>query len=107
MHPNRRRLQLRILLLAVIGILLVVSLYMGGRWLEERDKRPEARGDHSQRQSYVPTVEYNGETYRQRQNLTSIRCCIDTSRPPCARLFPAAVHLPCLPQTALACVCLA
>lgn len=72
MHPNRRRLQLRILLLAAIGILLVVGLYMGGRWLEERDKRPETRGDHLQRQSYVPTVEYNGETYRQRQNLTSI-----------------------------------
>lgn len=72
MRPNQKKLQLRIVLLAAAGILLVVGLYMGGRWLEEKEKRPEVRGDHLLRQSYVPTVEYNGETYRQRQNLTSI-----------------------------------
>lgn len=72
MHPNRKKLRLRAVLLVVAGVLLVAGLYMGGRWLEDREKRPEARGDHLQRQNYVATVEYDGETYRQRQNLTSI-----------------------------------
>lgn len=72
MHPNRKKLRLRAVLLVGAGVLLVAGLYMGGRWLEDREKHPEARGDHLQRQSYVATVEYDGETYRQRQNLTSI-----------------------------------
>lgn len=47
-------------------------LYQGGRWLEQRTKKPETRGDHTARYAYDTLLEYNGITYRQRKDLTTI-----------------------------------
>lgn len=66
-----RHLRLRAAL-AAVGIVLVLALaYRGGRWLETRNAKPEARGDAMQRLA-SQTVEVNGEPYRRRDELTTI-----------------------------------
>lgn len=47
-------------------------MYRGGIWLENRNKKPEQRGDYRQRYSYKDLMEVDGVSYRQRQNLTTI-----------------------------------
>ncbi len=59
------------LLLAAIAVLLALA-YRGGRWLETRNARPEARGDHLQRYEYEDNIEVDGVTYRRRKNVTTI-----------------------------------
>lgn len=59
-----------LLLAAVAGMLAL--LYVGGRWLEARDRQPETRGDYQQRYIYEETIEVGGQTYRRRRNVTSI-----------------------------------
>ena len=58
-----------ILLLAVV---VMAGLYRGGRWLEERSRNPEPRGNYQDRKASDTTVTYNGTVYRQRNGLTSI-----------------------------------
>ena len=66
-----RHLRLRAAL-AAVGLVLVLALaYRGGRWLETRNAKPEARGDAMQRLA-SQTVEVNGEPYRRRDELTTI-----------------------------------
>ena len=58
-----------ILLLAVV---VMAGLYRGGRWLEERSRKPEPRGNYQDRKASDTTVTYNGTVYRQRNGLTSL-----------------------------------
>ena len=61
------------LIAVVIGVaLLLALLYQGGRWLETRNAKPQARGDYRQRYSYGETIEVDGVNYRQKPNLTSV-----------------------------------
>lgn len=60
-----------VLLLAVIAVLLTLA-YRGGRWLETRNARPEARGDRLQRYKYEDNIEADGVTYRRRKNVTTV-----------------------------------
>ena len=54
-----------ILLLAVV---VMAGLYRGGRWLEERSRNPEPRGNYQDRKASDTTVTYNGTVYRQRND---------------------------------------
>lgn len=69
---RRQRAALRSGLLLLAGIVLLVLLYQGGRWLERRGQKPETRGDYRARYAYEPTVEYDGVSYRRRTGLTTI-----------------------------------
>lgn len=72
MRHDRRSVRIRTLALVAAAAVLLAALYVGGRWLEKQEERPEARGDYTLRQAHIPTVEVDGITYRQRQNVTSI-----------------------------------
>lgn len=60
-----------VLLLAVIVTVLALA-YRGGRWLETRNAKPEARGNHLQRYEYEDNIEVDGVTYRRRKNVTTV-----------------------------------
>ena len=65
------RLKGIVLLVGVAVLLLLV--YRGGRWLENRNAKPEARGDLAQRQSSnEKTIGIDGTLYRRRSGLTAI-----------------------------------
>ena len=69
---KRQRLRKREILLGVIVIALVLGLlYAGLQWLDEKDRKPETRGDYRLRYE-DEQVTIDGVTYRQRQNLTTI-----------------------------------
>ena len=57
--------------LLIVAVVLI-GLYQGGRWLEQRSNKPEPRGDYQERKADEVTVTYNNTVYRQRKNLTSI-----------------------------------
>ena len=59
------------LLIAVVACMLVL-LYIGGSWLEARNRKPEARGDYQERYAYEETIEVDGVTYRRRREVTAI-----------------------------------
>lgn len=67
---NGSLLHFCVLLLA--AALALGLMYQGGRWLEQRTEKPETRGDHTARYAYDNLLEYNGITYRQRKDLTTI-----------------------------------
>lgn len=71
-HGNRTRLKIRLLAVAVLAVLLLALLYQGGRWLEKRSEKPEARGDYQQRYEYEDGIEVDGVSYRRRKDVTSI-----------------------------------
>ncbi len=71
-RSRRQRTYLRSGLLLLAGVVLLVLLYQGGRWLERRGQKPETRGDYRARYAYEPTVEYDGVSYRHRAGLTTI-----------------------------------
>lgn len=60
------------LLALVVAVAALAGIYAGGRWLETKDARPEARGDHLQRQGYEETIQVDGVSYRRRKNVTAI-----------------------------------
>ena len=68
----RRRMRLKgiALLIGLAAVLLVA--YQGGRWLENRNAKPEPRGDLAQRQSNQETIEIDGTLYRRRSGLTAV-----------------------------------
>lgn len=68
-EPGAKWKAICILLLAVV---VMAGLYRGGRWLEERSRKPEPRGNYQDRKASDTTVTYNGTVYRQRNGLTSI-----------------------------------
>ena len=57
--------------LLIVAVVLI-GLYQGGCWLEQRSNKPEPRGDYQERKADEVTVTYNNTVYRQRKNLTSI-----------------------------------
>jgi len=65
---KRRRLGAGIVAVCAAALVL---LYMGGRWLEKRAEKPEARGDYRQRNLYDATVEIDGRAYRERKGITT------------------------------------
>ena len=58
-------------MLGGVAILLLL-LYQGGRWLETSGNQPEARGEYVPPQEAAQTVEFGGNTYRPKRNLTTI-----------------------------------
>lgn len=58
-------------MLSGVAILLLL-LYQGGRWLETSGNQPEARGEYVPPQEAAQTVEFGGNTYRPKRNLTTI-----------------------------------
>lgn len=64
-------------ILHMVGVVLCVGiglqlLYLGGRWLETRNAKPEARGDHLLRYTYGETMEVDGANYRKKPGLTTV-----------------------------------
>lgn len=55
----------------VTGVILLL-LYLGGRWLETRNAKPETRGDHLLRYAYGETMEVDGVSYRKKSGITTI-----------------------------------
>ena len=39
----------KLIALCIVIVLLLLLAYQGGRWLEERNNKPEARGDYTER----------------------------------------------------------
>jgi len=64
--------KLRLVMIIGGGVLLLVLLYLGGRWLEGTTAQPEIRGDHRQRYAYEDTVEIDGVAYRKRQEVKTV-----------------------------------
>lgn len=64
--------KLKAICVLLIVAVVLLGLYRGGRWLEQRSNQPEPRGDYQERKSSDATVTYNGAVYRQRRNVTSI-----------------------------------
>lgn len=71
-HDVRERGRLKALLLVLLLAAALVLAYQGGRWLETRNTKPEARGDHLQRYDYEDTIAMDGVSYRRKKNITSI-----------------------------------
>ena len=58
---------------AVLGAgVILLLLYLGGRWLETRNANPETRGDHLLRYAYGETMEVDGASYRKKPGLTTV-----------------------------------
>lgn len=62
----------RAVLILLMSITMIVLLYFGGRWLEKQLEKPETRGDYTQRYAYDGLLEYEGKTYRRRNDVVSI-----------------------------------
>lgn len=58
------------MLLAVA--LVITLLYAGGRWLEHRSDKSEARGDPAARYAFDEKIELDGIAYRRRKDITTI-----------------------------------
>lgn len=69
---DKRRKAARGAVALLIVAALATLLYQGGRYLEKRAEKPETRGDYRQRYAYDPLIEYDGVSYRQRKNLTTV-----------------------------------
>ena len=71
-HRDRKRTKAGMLMAAVLIVLLLMAFYQGGRWLEKQGEKPEARGDYRQRHAYDTLLEYEGDSYCLRKNLTTL-----------------------------------
>ena len=71
---RRQTLKRWIIVIALVAVALLVLAFFGGRYLEHRMEKPEARGDAHLRQELekAPEIQVNGHTYRLRQHLTTI-----------------------------------
>ncbi len=70
-NHNDSRMLLKLGAAVLAGILLLSGVYKFGRWFETRIEK-EVRGDYRSRYAQEELLEYEGETYRQRKNLTTI-----------------------------------
>lgn len=70
-YATRRVMLYTVGIVIGIGIALLL-LYKGGRWLETRNAKPEARGNHLQRYAYGDTIEVDGATYRKKSGVSTI-----------------------------------
>lgn len=73
-HDKRdRRVTSRRFVLMIAGVACMLALlYIGGSWLEARNKKPETRGDYQERYAYEETINVDGVTYRRRREVTAI-----------------------------------
>lgn len=71
-NSGKRKALIKAVIIIIAVALLLLLVYKGGRWMETRNEKPEARGDSNQRYTYDNLVEYDGKTYRQRKDLTNI-----------------------------------
>lgn len=63
----------KLVLLLAAAVLLLIAVYRGGRWLEQRSLNVETRGDYTLRLNADGKVlEHNGVAYRRRNDVTSI-----------------------------------
>ena len=69
---GRQELGFRFALLLVAIVSALALLYMGGRWIEGRSRKPETRGDHQQRLDYEEGIVVDGVTYRRRRDVAAI-----------------------------------
>lgn len=70
----RKRARLRkrdILVIISVALLVFVGLYFGAQWLEDRNAKPEPRGDYQLRYE-DEQVTVKGVKYRQKKNLTTL-----------------------------------
>ena len=70
-YATRRVMLYTVGIVLGIGIALLL-LYKGGRWLETRNAKPEARGNHLRRYAYGDTIEVDGATYRKKSGVSTI-----------------------------------
>ncbi len=71
-HQDKTHTKINMVLAVVLSAVLLAALYQGGRWLEGQSAKPETRGDHRQRHAYDTLLEYEGESYCLRRNLTTL-----------------------------------
>lgn len=57
---------------ALIAVVCLAALILGVRLMESRSRQPETRGDYRQRYAYDNVIEVDGQSYRQRKELTTI-----------------------------------
>ena len=55
-----------------VALFALILLFLGARWLEKRQQKPEAMGDYRQRYAYDTVIEVGGVSYRQRKELTTV-----------------------------------
>ena len=67
---RRTKVKLAVILAGVVLALLLI--YQGGRWLETRSDKPEARGEYSGFYSSGEPIEVDATTYLPRQNVTTL-----------------------------------
>lgn len=71
-HRNRIRSKTSLFTAAILALLLLATLYQGGRWLEKQCEKPETRGDYRQRYAYEKQLLIDGTAYRYRKDLTTL-----------------------------------
>lgn len=63
----------KLIALCIVIVLLLLLAYQGGRWLEERNNKPEARGDYTERRyASENIIDVDGVSYAKRRGITSI-----------------------------------
>ena len=72
-HKSRSRLTpVQAVLIVILAAAVLGAAYYFGRRAEESTRNPDPLGDAEARHAYDVTIEYDGHTYRQRSNVTSI-----------------------------------
>lgn len=69
---NREHRRIPIVIGAIITILCVGLLFLAAKLIEDRNRKPETRGDYRQRFAYDNVIEVDGKSYRQRKELTTV-----------------------------------
>ena len=73
MGRAHHRLRPRAFVPLAVGIVLICSIFFGVKWLENRERQPETRGDYHERQLVSEEIiEVQGEKYRKRSGVTTI-----------------------------------
>ena len=69
---RKSRLRKRdILVITIVVLLVLTGVFLGAQWLDDRNAKPEPRGDYRLRYA-DQQLTVNGQTYRQRSNLITI-----------------------------------
>ncbi|MBQ6595659.1 MAG: LCP family protein [Clostridia bacterium] len=62
----------KLLLLIALVAALFIALYLGGRWLDQRGRKPEARGDYVPGERNARIIEVDGASYRRKPGQTVV-----------------------------------
>lgn len=71
-HLQERNVGLRFAGMVAALVALALTLFIGVRWLDKRQEKPETLGDYRQRLAYENLIEVDGVSYRPRQRLTTV-----------------------------------